>query len=41
MKAQPLAQARQDVWRNADPELQPFVAEARQALGRLTEEPAP
>ena len=26
------------VWRNADPELQPFVAEARQALGRLTAE---
>ena len=28
-----------DMWRYADPELQPFVAEARQALGRLTAEP--
>jgi serine/threonine protein kinase len=27
------------MWRHADPELQPFVAEARQALGRLTAEP--
>jgi hypothetical protein len=27
------------MWRQADPELQPFVAEARQALGRLTAEP--
>jgi hypothetical protein len=24
-----------DVWRRADPELQPFVAEAREALDRL------
>jgi hypothetical protein len=27
------------VWRHADPELQPSVAEAREALGRLTAEP--
>ena len=27
------------LWRHADPELQPFVTEARQALGRLTAEP--
>jgi hypothetical protein len=27
------------MWRHADPELQPFVDEARQALGRLTAEP--
>ena len=26
------------MWRNADPELQPYVAEARAALQRLTEE---
>jgi hypothetical protein len=26
------------MWRHADPELQPFVAEAREALGRLTAE---
>ncbi len=28
-----------ETWRRADPELQPLVAEARQALGRLTAEP--
>ena len=28
-----------DAWRNADPELQPMVEEARMALQRLTEEP--
>ena len=28
-----------DVWRNADPELQPYVAEARAALKRLGGEP--
>jgi tetratricopeptide (TPR) repeat protein len=28
-----------DVWRHADPELQPYVAEARAALARLGEEP--
>ncbi len=27
-----------DAWRSADPELQPFVAEATEALGRLTRE---
>jgi hypothetical protein len=27
------------VWRHADPELQPVVAEAREALTRLTSEP--
>jgi hypothetical protein len=27
-----------DVWRRADPELQPFVVEARDALTRLTRE---
>jgi hypothetical protein len=27
-----------DVWRRADPELQPFVVEARNALARLTRE---
>jgi hypothetical protein len=27
------------MWRHADPELQPFVTEARQALKRLTAEP--
>jgi hypothetical protein len=27
-----------DVWRRADPELQPFVVEARNALARLTKE---
>jgi tetratricopeptide (TPR) repeat protein len=27
------------VWQHADPELQPFLAEAREALGRLTAEP--
>jgi eukaryotic-like serine/threonine-protein kinase len=30
-----------DAWRNADPELQPLVQEARAALGRLTGEPQP
>jgi eukaryotic-like serine/threonine-protein kinase len=30
-----------DAWRNADPELQPYVAEARGALERLTGEPRP
>jgi serine/threonine-protein kinase len=30
-----------DAWRHADPELQPYVAEARRALGRLTSEPKP
>jgi len=30
-----------DVWRHADPELQPYVLEARQALARLTSEPRP
>ena len=29
------------VWRNADPELQPYVAEARTALARLGAEPGP
>jgi hypothetical protein len=29
------------VWRHADPELQPYVTEARQALARLTAEPRP
>jgi hypothetical protein len=28
-------------WRHADPELQPYVTEARQALARLTSEPQP
>ena len=28
-----------DVWRDADPELQPYVAEARAALKRLGGEP--
>jgi tetratricopeptide (TPR) repeat protein len=28
-----------DMWRHADPELQPFVEEARQALARLSAEP--
>jgi tetratricopeptide (TPR) repeat protein len=28
-------------WRRADPELQPYVTEARQALARLTSEPKP
>jgi hypothetical protein len=28
-----------DAWRNADPELQPYVAEARSALQGLTQEP--
>jgi hypothetical protein len=27
------------MWAQADPELQPFVAEAREALGRLSGEP--
>ena len=27
------------VWQHADAELQPFLAEARDALGRLTAEP--
>jgi hypothetical protein len=30
-----------EVWRHADPELQPYVTEARQALSRLTSEPQP
>jgi tetratricopeptide (TPR) repeat protein len=30
-----------DVWRNADPELQPYVAEARAGLRRLSREPRP
>jgi serine/threonine-protein kinase len=30
-----------NVWRHADPELQPYVTEARQALARLTSEPRP
>jgi hypothetical protein len=29
------------VWQRGDPELQPYVAEARQALARLTSEPQP
>jgi eukaryotic-like serine/threonine-protein kinase len=29
------------VWRHADPELQPYVTEAKQALARLTAEPRP
>jgi serine/threonine-protein kinase len=29
------------IWRHADPELQPYVTEARQALARLTAEPRP
>jgi hypothetical protein len=29
-----------DVWRNADPLLQPFVEEAREALARLVGEPS-
>jgi len=28
-----------DVWRHADPELQPYVAEAKAALQRLSAEP--
>jgi tetratricopeptide (TPR) repeat protein len=28
-----------DVWRRADPELQPYVAEAKEGLSRLTSEP--
>ena len=28
-----------NVWRHADPELQPYVAEAREGLGRMTGEP--
>jgi serine/threonine-protein kinase len=28
-----------NVWRHADPELQPYVAEAREGLGRMTSEP--
>jgi hypothetical protein len=28
-----------DLWRNADEELQPYVAEARAALARLNAEP--
>jgi hypothetical protein len=27
------------VWRHADPELQPYVTEAREGLGRMTSEP--
>ena len=27
-----------DIWRRADPELQPYVTEAREALARLTAE---
>ena len=30
-----------DTWRHADPELQPYVAEARAGLQRLTKEPRP
>ena len=30
-----------DLWRHADPELQPYVAEARAGLERLTREPQP
>ncbi len=30
-----------DVWRHADPELQPYVAEAKEALARLAGEPQP
>jgi hypothetical protein len=30
-----------DAWRHADPELQPYVTEARRALERLTGEPRP
>jgi len=30
-----------DIWRRADPELQPSVAEARAGLQRLTKEPRP
>ena len=30
-----------NLWRKADPELQPYVTEARQALSRLTSEPRP
>jgi tRNA A-37 threonylcarbamoyl transferase component Bud32/tetratricopeptide (TPR) repeat protein len=30
-----------EAWQHADPELQPYVAEARQALARLTSEPRP
>jgi serine/threonine protein kinase len=29
------------IWQHADPELQPYVTEARQALARLTSEPRP
>jgi eukaryotic-like serine/threonine-protein kinase len=28
-----------DIWRHADPELQPYVTEAREGLGRMTSEP--
>jgi serine/threonine-protein kinase len=40
-KREKAAQAYQyvaDVWRHADPELQPYVAEAKQGLARLTAE---
>jgi hypothetical protein len=30
-----------DVWRHADPELQPYVTEAKEALARLAGEPQP
>jgi hypothetical protein len=30
-----------DTWRHADPELEPYVAEARAGLQRLTKEPRP
>jgi hypothetical protein len=28
-----------DVWRHADPELQPYVREAKEGLSRMTSEP--
>jgi hypothetical protein len=28
-----------DVWRRADPELQPYVREAKEGLSRMTSEP--
>ena len=28
-----------NLWRHADPELQPYVTEAREGLGRMTGEP--
>jgi hypothetical protein len=38
-RAVPMFQYVVDAWRNADPELEPYVAEARTAVARLTREP--